>query len=217
MTTKKTPMLKQAKPKARARDPVYDFSECRDFIEEKYKIDINDMSNKHDHCGTYVRATGDKALFDGKYPEERELKGETAYYIFEETGKKLNGGPTYVYVKSTKKEYDAQWKLIHEHCERFTKWEKKNPAPPYRNFWHWMLDNFEIHNGVTILFSKEHLEERKEDNVRKLAEVSTGGTPRASGSSGEDFADETWALDVYQYFLDEFANAKGEVEMETSW
>lgn len=39
--------MKLKKPKAKARTKAWNFSECQNYIEEKYKIDIRDYSNQH--------------------------------------------------------------------------------------------------------------------------------------------------------------------------
>jgi hypothetical protein len=64
---------------------------------------------------------------------------------------------------------------------------------PYLNFWHWVIDNYEISNGCFITFNKEVLE---------------------NGSFRED---QKWAKEIYKLYIDEFADKDGELEMYVWW
>lgn len=60
---------------------------------------------------------------------------------------------------------------------------------PYLDFWHWVLDNHEVHNGCEILFSKEELET----------------------------IEKPWVKEIYQRYIDEFADKKGELTLYVWW
>jgi len=64
-----------------------------------------------------------------------------------------------------------------------------NVSVPYLDFWHWVLENQEVHNGCFISFSRGVLEEIEED----------------------------WVKEIYTRYLDEFADEKGELEMYVWW
>ncbi len=63
--------------------------------------------------------------------------------------------------------------------------------PEYLDFWHWVVDHHEIHNPCYITFSKEQFNEMTKE--------------------------PEWIQKIYGYYLKEFANKNGEVEMEVSW
>jgi hypothetical protein len=50
------------------------------------------------------------------------------------------------------------------------KWDKeKNDDIPYQDFWHWMLDNYEITNGMIIDFTTDwDLEQPSESWVKEI-------------------------------------------------
>lgn len=61
---------------------------------------------------------------------------------------------------------------------------------PYLDFWHWVVENYDVRNGCFITFTRERLEE--------------GGM-------------EDWVREIYTRYLDEFADEKGELEMWCWW
>lgn len=65
------------------------------------------------HFDRYQRLTGDKMPFDGHYPDSPGKK----YRVYRD-GKM---------VYTTKEEYDADFKLIHEQYARYQEWTKTNP------------------------------------------------------------------------------------------
>jgi hypothetical protein len=64
----------------------------------------------------------------------------------------------------------------------------------YRDFWHWILDRHEIHNGCYIEFSKYDLDMYKEYG---------------------DIND--WEAKIYQDYLNEFADENGEINFYVWW
>jgi hypothetical protein len=65
---------------------------------------------------------------------------------------------------------------------------KRDENAPYLDFWHWVIANYEIHNGCFITFSEDMLPEIQED----------------------------WIRTIYGHYLTEFAK-EGELEMYISW
>lgn len=62
------------------------------------------------------------------------------------------------------------------------------------DFWHWLCDHEDIHNGGYVTFSREILQEWQAD----------GNIP-------------DWAAEIYTHYLDEFADDLGTVEFCTWW
>jgi hypothetical protein len=60
---------------------------------------------------------------------------------------------------------------------------------PYQDFWHWVVGNYQIHNGCYVTFTKEVLDEIQED----------------------------WVKTIYSYYLHEFALDKNEVTFYVEW
>ena len=73
--------------------------------------------------------------------------------------------------------------------------ELMNNGPEYKDFWHWVCDHYEIHNGCFITFSQETLDSYE----------------------GHDDGMPEWVKTIYGYYLKEFADENGEVEMYVSW
>lgn len=163
------------KPKKVNRAAIYDYHECRDYLQKKYGYNERDYSKHHDHFQTYEKVTGDAHPYYD-YPSESNGK----FYVKRTSAKR---------VEVTKDEYEAEWKLVHDHFKRFQQWEQHNPAPLYQDFWHWVTDNHEVSNGSTICFSREELEEIK----------------------------EPWVRTIYGYYIEEFADEEGSLEMEIYW
>ncbi len=183
------------KPEKHTKAPMYDYFECRDFLEKKYKCNTDDFAGKFgtkDKEGDferYERVTGDVFPYPGgEYPNEmlvgpQEAKGYTGW-------KKLEDGAWFA-VSLTKEEYDEHWRLIHEQFQRFSAWIKDNETP-YLNFWHYLGKFKEIHNGGDLYLYEDEVDEDMPE----------------------------WVKTIYTYFLDEFgAGPEGDrvVEMETSW
>jgi hypothetical protein len=78
-------------------------------------------------------------------------------------------------------------------------------ATTMRNFWHWMCDALEMHNGSEITFSRETLQYYK-DFDSKMPYY-------------KDFDSKMSEIDreIYQKFLDEFADDDGEVLFWVEW
>jgi len=72
---------------------------------------------------------------------------------------------------------------------------KYDETRPSRDFWHWLLDQgYPIHNGTYIWFQRENWEELNENNP-----------------------EEAWVKTIYGYYLDEFADRDGSLEMWVEW
>ena len=65
---------------------------------------------------------------------------------------------------------------------------------PYQDFWHWVLDKHEVHNGSFLTFDRQSLKYYDEDKTIK-----------------------PWQREIYCHYLDEFADEKGELEMYVWW
>ena len=61
--------------------------------------------------------------------------------------------------------------------------------PEYCDFWHWVVDNYEVRNGCEITFCKEALDEIEED----------------------------WVETIYGYYITEFADENDEVNFWVEW
>lgn len=133
------------KPTAKPREPLLNFHEIIKFIEEKYKINTRDYLNlfgtkdrSESHFHKYQKITGDVEPFGGHYPD----CPENTFRIYKD-GKMIN---------VSKEEYDADFKLIHEHYQRYLNWCQENPEntpPKYLDYWHWLIDDCfsEVRNG----------------------------------------------------------------------
>ena len=63
----------------------------------------------------------------------------------------------------------------------------------YLDFWHWVCEHHEVHNGCFITFCREVLEDEQTD------------------------FDADWQKEIYKHYIDEFADEKGEVELYCWW
>jgi hypothetical protein len=63
---------------------------------------------------------------------------------------------------------------------------------PYQDFWHWVIEHYQVCNGCFITFSKEYLE-----------------------CDGKE--SEAWVREIYKHYIDEFADENGELEMYCWW
>ena len=82
-------------------------------IKKKIKLQKDSIEGER-HFDKYQRITGDKMPFGNNvYPEERNGK----YYVYREGKRTL----------STKEQYEADYKLIHEQYARYKKWATQNP------------------------------------------------------------------------------------------
>ena len=96
------------------KDDGYD--EALTVIKKKVKL-AKDSIPGEEHFDKYQRITGDKMPFgNGNYPDVRN-GGEKPWTIIRD-GKRIS---------ATKEEYDADFKLIHEHYARYKKWAETNP------------------------------------------------------------------------------------------
>lgn len=88
-------------------------------------------------------------------------------------------------VKYVQKKYDFK---ITDFAGKF-KDEKVNHDVEYQNFWHWLCEFSEIHNGGTFCMWKDTWES----------------------------LEEGWIKTIYGYFIEEFADEAGAIEFEVSW
>lgn len=81
---------------------------------------------------------------------------------------------------------------------------KKHPEgdakrPPYRDFWHWFLDHYDVNNGSILTF---YIQENLEDLDEQVA------------NDEEDEEDIAWVREILQCFKDEFGE---EIEVLIEW
>lgn len=69
----------------------------------------------------------------------------------------------------------------------------------YRDFWHWVVDHYTIHNGCHIEFSQETLDEYKELEPN------------------DPYGMKDWQIKIYQDYLNEFADENGEINFYVWW
>jgi len=67
------------------------------------------------------------------------------------------------------------------------------------DFWYWVIEHDDIHNGCFVIFSKEILEDEDTD----WTEI--------------DDKFGNWQKEIYQHYIDEFADENGEVEFYVWW
>jgi hypothetical protein len=80
---------------------------------KKPKVYPKGMKKNESHFDFYQRIMKDPVPFDGRYPQSPN----NTYQVYRD-GK---------YVTVEKEEYDADFKLIHEHYARYNKWKETNP------------------------------------------------------------------------------------------
>lgn len=122
------------------------------------------------------------------YLQEKYKYDERDYGGQEKFEKKVLAGINKKYGDSwyttAPKDFTKKQKEAHDLYRRMMKNE-----PEYLDFWHWVVDNYEVHNGSFISFSKEAL-----------------------GCEMKD-----WQKEIYKHYLDEFADENGELEMWVEW
>lgn len=64
-----------------------------------------------------------------------------------------------------------------------------NKDAPYLDFWHWVIENYDINNGCYITFHKDTLEE----------------------------IEPAWIKEIYSHYIEEFADESGELVMWVEW
>jgi hypothetical protein len=182
------------------KNPMLNYSDIIDFIEEKYNIKTRDYAglfgskDKESHFNQYQRITEDKMPFgNGIYPDSSgKNKQEWVEDGYEGWTVFRNGQR----IKATKEEYDDDYKLIHEQFQRYTEWSKTNPEPPYLDYWHWLLGKCfsDITNDSSAYF-----------NVKEILEDDE--TPK-------------WVKEITQLIYDEFKDeldSEGGTEVWISW
>ncbi len=151
----------------KSMNPVLDYIHITDHIGEKYLIDFHDyrglgIKKAESHFDSYQRITGDK--MPNGYPDAsgKKLGFKSEYTIMRE-------GKT---IEATKEEYDADYKLIHEHFARYNKWSKNNPEPFKLSYWNFLIGTcFEdVRNGSQEYFPiKEIVDDDSEEGwIREI-------------------------------------------------
>lgn len=141
------------KPVKIDQNPLYDYNEVVEFIEDKYNIKTRDYSASSNHFPNWLKLMNEKAPV---YP----ISPNYVYQVM------IDGEM----VKITKEEYDARFDEIHKQFARYMEWCKANPEPPYHDFWHWLTDNDfqDINNGCkATLCVKYWLENLEEDDWKR--------------------------------------------------
>lgn len=67
-----------------------------------------------------------------------------------------------------------------------------NPDAEYLDFWHWVVDNYEVRNESFMTFSRSRLD-------------------------GDHADAPEWVRKIYGHYLEEFADANGEVHFYVWW
>ncbi len=126
------------KPKLKTHKPHYDYYEVIHYLEDKYKFNSRDYKESHNHFKKYQDETKDVFPVEW-YPDcSGKYQGFKNEWTIRRNGK---------IIEATKEQYDADFKLIHEHYQRYLLWEKENPSPEYCDFWHWFAEHNEIHQN----------------------------------------------------------------------
>lgn len=120
------------KPTKIIRNPIYNYSEIIDYIEEKYHIETRDYAGRHRYFRKWLELMNETPP---NYPNKLHSTCKV---------KKNNQ-----MVEITQEEYNVRYKEIHEQYARFTEWCKNNSEPPYLDFWHWLINNdfLDVENG----------------------------------------------------------------------
>ena len=171
---------------------MIDYNKIIETIESKHDIEVRDYAglfsskaHKEGHFNLYERITGDFMPFGGCYPD---VSGSN------------DGGYTVIHNgerrEATKKEYDEDFKKIHDQYERYQLWSADNPQPPYLDYWHWLLENsiHEVANGCNRAWE-----------VKKIV---------------EDKTNPAWVVEITNFIIDEFKadiTDGGELEIYICW
>lgn len=179
------------KPTKHTKAPVYDYNECAAFINEKYSVNIDDFA------GMFSAPSK-----EGDFERYVRITGDVYPYPPGQSPDTVLVGPQeatgyrgwrqiddkWERCSLTEKEYKEHWRLIHEQFARSQEWLKGNETP-YQNFWHWVIDNHEVNRGGSVYFDRDEIEDINED----------------------------WVRQIYSWFIEEFADEDGSLEMETDW
>lgn len=86
-------------------------------------------------------------------------------------------------------EYTPKAGFTSEQLEGRSKYDKENDRKPFLCFWHWIVDNHEIHNGsqFTLWYDPE-----------------------------DEYIPE-WVKEIMKMIFDEFEPEYGEIDMRVSW
>lgn len=128
-----------------------DYHECQNFLEKKYNYDETDYSKHFGQRERFIKDTGN--VRPPYYAVKSDKGGHYAYPINNIDIWKFFVGPSEKqYKEVTKEEWDKAKSNYDNWEAKFKEWEKENPEPEYQNFWHWIIDRYEIHNGCEITF-----------------------------------------------------------------
>lgn len=169
------------------------YNKIIETIETKHGIDVRDYAglfsskdHKEGHFNLYERVTGDfMPLGDNCYPDVSG-SNEGGYTV-------IHGG---IRREATKKEYDEDFKKIHDQYERYQLWNADNPQPPYLDYWHWLLENSipDVSNGCKRFWG-----------VKEIV---------------EDKSSPAWVVQITNFIIDEFKSdiaEDGTLEIYIDW
>lgn len=108
---------------------IYNYSTCKDYIEKKYKIDVDD------YTGVFTNNA-----YSDRYEKVRISLNIDNSDLEEDLSKADMNDP------EVKRKLENRRKL---------NIEVEKISPEYCSFWHWILDSHEVHNGSTIYLSSD--------------------------------------------------------------
>lgn len=140
-------------------EALYNYNEIINYIEKKYNINTREYGRdpNESHFEKYQRITGDKAIVSPIYHKDH-------YQIYRDRK----------YITSTKEKYDEDFKFIYDQYKRYQEWCKKNPEPPYLDYWHWLLENsfYSPQNGTKeTIYVKEILDNDNPEWVKQITQM----------------------------------------------
>lgn len=156
--------------KIRSDVGAYDWVNMIKTIESKHSIDITDFKDSFNHFTKWLK-------FTGEAPPNYPSCPNNELYVYEDGTK----------IELTREEYDSRYKVIHEQYQRYEKWTKENPRPPYSQFYSW--------------YAEKYLEEIKEHIPFSLNIQDDGNNP-------------DWINELLKIMRDEFEELK-EMEIVT--
>lgn len=161
---------------------ILHWNECIKYLEEKYDFQHRDYNYKFRD-------------FNKLYDEICKREGVDRADLEEDLSKADNTDPEVIRKLKVRKKINRMHEL---------------ESPVYLDFWHWCCDHFEIHNGCTIYFDTELLDEDYSYN-----DVTYKKHPQ-HGRDGSH--DGQWIKKIIGYILDEFGEGKyKECTFEVYW
>lgn len=184
------------KPTPLKREPLLDYHDMINFVEEKYDIKVNDYNKTFKCAIDFKKQMGLNVYLSpdvsGKYVPEWQEEGYEGWTIIEGGLRNIDGKR----IKATKEEYDEQFKEYYAICGEFKQWKvENNVSETYLNYWHWMIDGQfqDIHNGSTAYWN--------------LKDILDGDNPE-------------WVIEITRYVYDEFKehlDKDGGLEVIVEW